>query len=63
MNRSTIVATRGMAGRDFEDNIQIASAVEVGADVIVTRDPADFANSPVRVMSPADVLAVLAPQP
>jgi predicted nucleic acid-binding protein len=57
VTRSTILAARGMPGRDFEDNIQIACAVEAGVDLIVTRDPADFAHSPVTAISPSALLA------
>ena len=41
---------------DFEDTLQIAAAKEWGADVIVTRDRDGFANSPVKVMTPAEFL-------
>jgi predicted nucleic acid-binding protein len=46
-------------GSDFEDNLQIASAVEAGLDAIVTRDPKGFAGSPIPVYSPAELLARL----
>lgn len=46
-------------GTDFEDNLQIASAVESGLDVIVTRDPKGFAGSPVPVLSPTELLVRL----
>ena len=41
---------------DFEDALQIAAAKEWGADVIVTRDKDGFANSPVKVLAPAEFL-------
>ncbi len=44
-------------GTDFEDNLQIASAVEAGVDAIVTRDPKGFVGSPVAICSPAEMLA------
>jgi predicted nucleic acid-binding protein len=62
VNRATIVAARAMPGHDFEDNVQISCAVATGAGAIVTRDPADFANSPVRVMSPVELLVILRSQ-
>jgi predicted nucleic acid-binding protein len=37
----------------------IASALEVGADVIVTRDPKDMATRAVRVISPREFVAEL----
>jgi len=45
---------------DFEDAIQSASAFEEGLDFIVTRDPQDFKNSPVKALSPAEFMAQLA---
>jgi len=41
---------------DFEDAMQISSAVEFGADVILTRDKQHFANSPITIMTPAEFL-------
>ena len=41
---------------DFEDSVQISCAQEWGADVIVTRDKAGFANSPIKVMTPSELL-------
>ena len=41
---------------DFEDTLQISAAKAWGADVIVTRDKDGFANSPVKVLSPAEFL-------
>ena len=41
---------------DFEDALQIAAAKEWGADLIVTRDKDGFANSPVKVLAPAEFL-------
>src|SRR2546423_846696 len=34
-------------GGDFEDNLQVASAVEAKLDAIVTRDPRGFAGAPI----------------
>ena len=41
---------------DFEDALQIAAAKAWGADVIVTRDKDGFADSPVKVLAPAEFL-------
>jgi predicted nucleic acid-binding protein len=49
-----------LAAPDYEDNIQIACAIQAAAVAIVTRDPHGFANSPVPAVSPADLLARLA---
>jgi predicted nucleic acid-binding protein len=44
----------GLPGTDFEDNLQIATAMEEAVDVIVTRDPKGFAHSSIRVETPDD---------
>jgi hypothetical protein len=42
---------------DFEDAVIEASAREIGADCIVTRDMGDFGKSSVRATTPEDLLA------
>lgn len=61
VDHASLVAADAMAGSDFEDNLQIAAAVAGGLDAIVTRNPADFAHSPIPVFSPAQLLAQLSP--
>lgn len=46
-----------LPGRDFEDNVQIAAAMQAGLDAIVTRNPADFAPVALPVLTPAAFLA------
>lgn len=41
--------------RDFEDAMQVASALSAAAEVIVTRNVRDFRNAPIRAVSPADL--------
>jgi predicted nucleic acid-binding protein len=60
VDAQTVVAADALPGADFEDNIQISAAVRTGLDAIVTRDPAGFAASPIPVLSPTDLLALLA---
>lgn len=45
---------------DFEDAVQVASAISSQLDCIVTRDLKDYKNSPLPVYSPADFIALLA---
>ena len=52
-----------MAGSDLEDNVCLACAVNAGLDAIVTRNPKDFAGSPVPILTPAEILALLAIAP
>lgn len=59
VNRTTLELASTFPGSDFEDNLQIACAVESQLDVIVTRNPGDFAGSPVKVLTPAELLAQL----
>lgn len=58
--RSTLQLARRQTGSDYEDNLQIACAVEAGLDAIISRDPAGFAQSPIPVLTPAALLLQLA---
>ena len=51
-----IKSNLGADHHDFEDSLQIAAARSWGADIIVTRDKTGFANSPIKVMTPAEFL-------
>ena len=46
---------------DYEDAVQVIQALAAKVDVIVTRDVRDFANSPIRVLSPAEFVKGLVP--
>lgn len=61
VKRSTLDVARGFGVSDFEDALQIASALEAGVDVIVTRDAAGFASFPVQAISPDELLTRLPP--
>ena len=54
-----IKANLGVGHPDFEDSIQIAAAVAWGADVIITRDKIGFADSPIKVQTPAEFIESL----
>jgi len=45
--------------RDFEDAVQAACAKRIKANYIVTRNLRDFEESPVRAISPQDLLKLL----
>lgn len=47
------------AFEDFEDCLQDLCATEQGADYIVTRNPADFANSNIETIDPQKLLSML----
>lgn len=42
---------------DFEDALQLSAAIACGASVLITRNAADFKNSPVTVRTPEQFLA------
>jgi predicted nucleic acid-binding protein len=46
---------RALPGTDFEDNVQIACAVNARLDLIATRDPAGFRASPVLAIEPPQI--------
>ena len=56
VQRSTLELARTLPGGDYEDNLQVACAMEGQRDSIVTRNPSDFAGSPVPVLTPAEVI-------
>ena len=47
------------SGRDFEDNLQLACAVNIGAQYIITRDPAGFADASIPVVSSEEMANLL----
>ncbi len=57
--RECIVAARQFPGGDFEDNLQIACAITDFMQGIVTRNPHDYAHSPIRVYTTAELLEML----
>ncbi len=56
VGRSSLELARQQSLSDYENALQIAVAVEAGANAIVTRDPSGFGQSPVPPISPADLL-------
>ena len=63
VDHATLLAAQGLTGPDFEDNLQIACAIAIGVDAIVTRDPRGFVAAPLPVLAPADVVASLSVPP
>ncbi|MEO7085595.1 MAG: PIN domain-containing protein [Gemmatimonadaceae bacterium] len=45
---------------DYEDAVQVAACLKVGADFLVTRNQKDFKGGGVATRAPAEVLALLA---
>ena len=44
---------------DIEDGVQMAAAVQAGADYVVTRDRALYPAGPLPVLAPGELLALL----
>ncbi len=61
INRRVLEAPDASLGPDYEDNLQIAAAVYAKLDLIVTRNVSHFTASPIRVMTPPQLLAMLIP--
>jgi len=59
VDQATLLAAQALAGVDFEDDLQIACALQAGVNAIVTRDPRGFAACPISVLTPTDVVASL----
>jgi predicted nucleic acid-binding protein len=57
--RECILAATRMSGRDFEDKLQIACAITDFMHCIVTRNPQDFAGSPIPVYTPQQFLQLI----
>jgi len=49
----------GLGLRDFEDGVQAAACLQIGADYLVTRNEKDYKGAPIALRSAAEVLAIL----
>jgi predicted nucleic acid-binding protein len=59
VNEAVLSAALKRGGKDFEDDVVIEAALNVGADAIVTRNAADFRRAPLAIYQPRDVIALL----
>lgn len=46
-------------GRDFEDDVQIVCALFARLDLIITRNTADFGESPITAIAPPEIARYL----
>ena len=46
--------------KDFEDAVQVAASLRIGADFLATRNARDFRASPATTRTPGEILALLA---
>lgn len=67
LNQLSIISVGGdeleaavmLQGNDFEDNLQIACAMSLQLDFIITRDSSGFTGSPMPVLTPQQLLSRL----
>lgn len=57
MSSKSFFRARTLEMRDFEDAVVAEAALAAGSDVIVTRNVADFCESPVPAVTPEEFLA------
>ncbi len=58
-DRMSFIRARSLSFSDFEDAALASVAEAAGCDYIVTRNVADFANSPVQALTPDELLAAM----
>ena len=56
VGRNRLTAASVGPGDDFEDNLQLACAVSLSMDAIVTRDPAGLGGTSIEVLTPSELL-------
>ncbi len=63
VDQDTILKGLALGWSDFEDALQMLCAASADADYLVTRNTRDFDSDSIPVVTPAEVLALLQPQP
>jgi predicted nucleic acid-binding protein len=53
-NTATVRQALAMPTRDFEDALQAGAAIDFGAEIIVTRNLADYKRLPLNAMTPTE---------
>ena len=56
VDRQVLLSALALGWSDFEDAVTAAAAQRAKCDALVTRNPKDFKGSPVRVLTPVEVL-------
>lgn len=59
IDQSTIEQTLSLPYKDFEDAVQMMTAVQCKADYLVTRNVKDFQPAPLSVIQPGELLALM----
>ncbi len=60
VNRDVLRSALQLEMQDFEDAVQIASALADGLDFIITRDVKDYEKSPIKAVTPMEFTQELA---
>lgn len=59
VDQSTIEQALSLPYRDFEDAVQMMAAVQCKAEYLVTRNVKDFQPTPLSVIQPSELLALI----
>ena len=59
VNEQVIHQALSWGWQDFEDAVQMATAVHTQLDYLITRNPKDFETHPIPVLQPAQLVAIL----
>jgi predicted nucleic acid-binding protein len=59
VDEGVLRAALGLGWKDFEDAVTAAAAQRARCSAVITRNPADFKRSPIKVMAPAEAAAWL----
>jgi PIN domain len=59
VDQNTIEQALNLPYRDFEDAVQMISALQVHADYLLTRNVRDYQPAPMEVVQPVELLAIL----
>ncbi len=60
VDASVLRAAAALSLKDYEDAVQLASALHSRLDAMVTRNPHDYPSDSLAILSPSDVLTTLA---
>jgi predicted nucleic acid-binding protein len=61
VDQSTIEQALNLPYRDFEDAVQMMSALQIRADYLLSRNVKDYQPAPLEVIQPVELLAILQP--
>jgi hypothetical protein len=59
VDQNTIEQALNLPYRDYEDAVQMTAALQIHADYLLTRNVKDYSPSPLAVIQPAELLAIL----